>query len=108
MHFIEEEDLLFADIRKDGSQITFDLQDRSGSLLIIGSHFVGDNGGQRGLAKSGWTVEQNVIQSLAARPRRLNRDCKIFFNLLLSDEISFRYMSTISFHRAVLDRTKCV
>ena len=78
--------LFVAEIGQDGGEVALDLQGRSGSLLKGDSQLVGDDGGERGLAQAGRTVEQNMVQRFAAGFGRFNRDCQVFFDLGLSDE----------------------
>ena len=87
MDFVDEQDLLVAEIGQDGGKVALDLQRWTGSLLEGHGQFVGDDGGESGLAQPRRTVEQNVIQSFAAGARCLDRDRQVFFDLGLSDEL---------------------
>ena len=86
VNLVDEKHLLVAEIGQDGSEVALDLQSRPGSLLKGHSQFVGDDGGESGLAQPGRTVEQNMIQRFAAGSSRLDGDCQVFFDLGLTDE----------------------
>ncbi len=49
--FVDEQHLFIAQVGQNGRQVALDLQCRPGSLLERHSEFVGDDGGQRGLAQ---------------------------------------------------------
>ena len=66
VHLVDEQHLLVAEVGQDGGEVALDLQGRPGSLLEGHRQFVGDDGGQRRLAQPGRTVEQDVVQGLAA------------------------------------------
>jgi len=86
VHLVNKKHLFVADIGQDGGKVALDLQGWPGSLLKGDSQLVGNDGGERGLAQPGRTVEQNVVQSFAAGFCRFNRDRQVFFDLGLSDE----------------------
>ena len=86
VYLIDEQNLLVAQVGQDGGEVALDLQGRPGSLLEGDGQFVGDDGGERSLAQPGRTVEQNMVQSLAAGFGRFNRDRQVFFDLGLTDE----------------------
>src|SRR5512138_398165 len=83
--FVDEEDLFLAQVGEDGGQIALDLQGRTGCLLESDAEFVGDDGGQRGLAESGWTVEEDVVKRLTAASGGFDGDREVFLYLLLPD-----------------------
>src|SRR5947209_11221359 len=41
VHFVEEEDLLGADVGEDGGEVALDLQSGAGGLLVFDAHLVG-------------------------------------------------------------------
>ena len=103
--FVDEQHLLVAKIGQDGGEVALDLQRRPGSLLERHRQFVGDDGGQRGLAQARRAVEQNVIERFAARLRGLDGDRQIFFYLGLSDELRQALRAQLQLERRiVLDR----
>ena len=87
MDFVNEKDLLLAQICQDRGQIALDLQRRAGGLLKGNAHFIRDNGGEGRLAQPGRAIEQDMVEGLAAGPRRLNRNRQIFFDFGLSNEL---------------------
>ena len=86
VHFVDEQDLLVANVGQDGRQVALDLQRRPRGLLKRHAQFVGDDGRQRRLAQPGRPIEQHMIQRLSARLRRLDRHRQILFDLGLPDE----------------------
>ena len=107
MHFVNEQDLLVAHIGQDGGEVALDLQGRPGSLLKRHCQFVGDDGGESGLAQPGRTVQQHVIQSLAARSRCLDGDGQVLFDLGLSDELCQPLWPQLQLKRGIiLDRRR--
>ena len=69
--------------------------------------FVGDDGGQSGLAQSRRTVEQDVIERLAAGAGRLDGDRQVFFDFGLSDELCQPLRAQLQLKRGiVLDRRR--
>ena len=87
VHLVNKKHLLVANVSQDGGEVAFDLQRGTGGLLGRHSQFVGNDGGQGSLAQPRRTVKQDVIQRLASRPRRLNRDGQVFFDFGLTDEL---------------------
>ena len=51
------------------------------------AQFLGDDGGERGLAQAGRAVEQHVVHRLAAHAGGLDGDGEVLFQLALSGEI---------------------
>ena len=88
VHFVNEQDLLFAQVGEDGRQVALDLQRRAGSLLESHAQFIGDDGRQRCLAQPRRPIEQDMVQRFAARTGRLDGDRQIFFDLCLADEFA--------------------
>ena len=77
---------LVAKVGEDRGQVALDLQRRAGCLLEGDSQFVGDDVGQRRLAKARRTVEQHMVERFAARFGGLDGDVEIVFDLCLADE----------------------
>jgi len=84
---VEEEHLLLAQIGEDGGEVALNLQGGAGALLEADAEFVGDDGGQRGLAQAGRTEEEDVVEGLAARLRRFERDGELLLGLRLTDKL---------------------
>ena len=66
MDLVEEEDLALAQVGKDGGEVALDLQGGAGGLLEANVEFVGDDGGQSGLAQAGRAEEEDVVEGFAA------------------------------------------
>ena len=63
--FIDEEDILAAEVGQDGRQVAGALDGRAGGGLDVDAHLGGDDVGQGGLAQAGRPVEQDVVDRLA-------------------------------------------
>src|SRR6266849_8199016 len=85
MNFIEKENLLFFERCQDGGQVAFALQQWPRAGLDRHVQFIGDDLRQRGLSQAGRSVEQHVVQRLAAAPRRVYRNLNIFLDAFLPD-----------------------
>ena len=88
MDFVDEQHLLVAQVGEDRGQVALDLQRRPGGLLEGSAQFVGDDVGQRGLAQPRRSVEQHVVERLAARLGGLDGDLEVVFDLVLADELA--------------------
>ena len=75
------------DIAQDAGQVELLLQHGTGGLLEWHAEFLGDDGGERGLAQSRRAVEQHVVHGFAALPGRFDRDREVLFELGLAGEI---------------------
>ena len=84
MDLVDEEDVAFRKIGQKRRQIARLFNGRAGCDADIHPHFIGDDAGQSGLAKSRRAVEQDVIQRLAAAARRFNIDRQVLLDLFLS------------------------
>jgi hypothetical protein len=85
MDFVEKENFLAFERSQDCRQIAFSLQERPSAGLNGDIQFIGDNLGESGLAETGRAVEQDVIESFAARARGFDGDGYIFLDALLTD-----------------------
>ena len=107
MHFVDKQNLAIPHVRQDGRQIALDLERGPRSLLEGDSELIRDDVGERGLTEAGRSVEQNVIERLAARASRFNGHRKIFFHLGLSDELIELLRAQLEFKRGIiLDRRR--
>ena len=88
MDFVEEEDLLFAQVSQDGGEIALDLERGSRGLLEGDIELVGDDGGEGRFAQAGRAEEQHMIERFAARPGGFERDGQLFLRLGLADELA--------------------
>ena len=66
MDFVQEKDLALAQVGEDGGKVALNLEGGAGGLLEADVEFVGDDGGQGGLAQAGRAEEKDVVQRLAA------------------------------------------
>jgi hypothetical protein len=82
---IEEEDFLGFQRGEDRGEVAFALEKGSGAGFDGDVEFVGDDLREGGLAESGGTVEQDVIESFAAGACGLDGDLDVFFDALLAD-----------------------
>src|ERR1700733_12922392 len=75
MDLIHEEHAARLERREEGGDVSLSLERGAGGLH------------ERGLAEARWTGQQQVIECVAARPRRLDRDRELLAQRLLSDEV---------------------
>src|ERR1700722_8851886 len=87
MNFIEEEKILGVERSKDGGEVALLFEQRAGTDFYGRAHFVGENLGKGGFAQAGRTVEQHVIEGLAAGAGGFDGDLQIFFDAILTDVI---------------------
>jgi len=102
MHFVDEEDLLVVQVRKDRGEITFDLERGTRSLLESGAKFVGDDVGKRGFAKAGRAVEENVVECFAAGLGGLDGNVEILFDFVLADEFDQALRAELEFKGGIV------
>jgi len=55
--------------------------------MEVDAHLAGDNLRERRLAEPGRTKEQDMVERLAARLRRFDKDAQIVAQLMLADEL---------------------
>ena len=66
MDFVEEQNLLFAQVGEYGGEVALDLQRGAAGLLIADAELVSDDGGQRCFAEAGRAEEEDVVEGFAA------------------------------------------
>src|SRR6266404_2594928 len=93
MNLVDEQDVAFSKIRQQRCKVAGFFDNRSGSGLNVTAHLVGDDVSQGGLAESGRTVEQHVIESLPAFARGLDKDRQVLFGLVLTDVLAKQFRS---------------
>ena len=77
-----------ADVAQDAGEIELLLQHRARkSCVNVHIQFLGDDGGERGLAQARRAVEQHVVHRLAAHAGGFDGDREILFELALPGEI---------------------
>ena len=87
VNLVEKQHLPFSQIGQDCRQVALNLQRRPGCLLKAHVQFVGDDRRQRGLAQSRRAEKQHVVQRLAARLRRFQRNRQLLLGFRLADEL---------------------
>src|SRR5579885_2601867 len=85
VNLIQEEQFPRFKGSQDGGEIAFAFEKRTSAGLDRNVQFVGDDLRERGFAKTGRTIEQNVVEGFAAAARRLDSDGDIFLYALLPD-----------------------
>src|SRR5712692_9398416 len=85
MDLIDEHHVARFEIGDDGDEIARLLERRTGSRADRRLHLVRDDVREGGLAESWRAEEQNVIESLFALARGLDRDLEIGLDFLLAD-----------------------
>ncbi len=84
VYLIDKQHIVRLQIRQQRCEIARLFDSGSRGYTDIHSHFIRDYARQRGLAKSGRSVQQNVIQTLAALFRRLDIYRHILLDLVLT------------------------
>ena len=85
--FVDEEHLARLQVRQDRRQIAGPFEHRPRRRTHRHAKLVADHIGQRRLAEPGRTVEQHVIERLAALPRRGNRHVQVLAHAFLADVV---------------------
>ncbi len=83
VNLVEEEHLALAQVGEDGGEVALDDERRTRGLLEADVEFVGDDGGQRGLAQARRAEKKHVIQRLAARAGGFKSDGELFLCLAI-------------------------
>ena len=91
-------------VGEDGRQVSATLDGRAGGDADADAHLDGDDVGQRGLAKAGRAVEQDVIECFAARPGSRDGDAQVLFYLSLSDELRQAFGAQVGVQRDVFSQ----
>ena len=87
MDLVDEEDVALVELVKHGGQVAGPLEGRAGGDVDGDAHLGGDDAGQGGLAQTGRTGEQQVVDGLAAPAGRLEDDRQVLLQLGLADEL---------------------
>ncbi len=85
MDFIDEQHVARLQIREQRGQIAGAFDDRARCRAHVHAEFVGDDVRERGLAESGRTENQHVIERFAATARRLDVDRHLLAHGALAD-----------------------
>ncbi len=86
MDFVDEQNVRARDAREQAREHAFVLDGGSARHEQLDAHFLGQDVRERGLAEAGRTAEQDVVERLAAAPRRLHVNAQVVLVLLLTDE----------------------
>ena len=85
MDLVDEEHVVLLQVRQECREVAATLNGRAGRLTEVDAELIGDDAGQRRLAEARRAVEQDVVERLAARERRLDEDGEVRLDLLLAD-----------------------
>ena len=100
MDLIHKQQVALLQIVQDRSHLTGLLDSRSAGDLQMNSHLVGNDPGESRLAKTGRSIEKNMVQGVSTLFRSLNIYLQIFFDLGLTDIVikDLRTKGTFDFH----------
>src|SRR5262249_51833646 len=87
MDLVDEENVAFVETRQDGGEVAGPLERGARCDLQTRLELVGDDAGERGLAQTRRTREQQVVARLPASPRRFEDDTEVLLELGLADEL---------------------
>jgi len=82
---VDEEDVAGGEVQKNRSQRALVVDGRAGAHLDGDAELVGDDVGERGLAKAGRPAQQDMLHGLAPAASRLQQDAEVVPHLLLAD-----------------------
>ena len=85
---VDEEHVVLLQIRQERGEVAAALDGGAGRLAEVDAELVGDDAGERRLAEARRPVEQDVVERLAARERRLDEDGEVRLDLLLADVLA--------------------
>ena len=83
MNLVNKEHIPLLQVGKQCRQIALLLNGRTAGDTNVYTHLIGNNARQRGLAQSGRTVQQHMIQRLATGACRLNVNGQVLFHFIL-------------------------
>ena len=87
MDLVDEQDVALAEAGEDGRQVAGALDGRSGGRADLGAHLRGHDVGERGLAESGRTVEQDVVDRLGPMLGGVDEDREVLLHAILAGEL---------------------
>ena len=88
VYLVDEQHVAFLEVREDGGQVARALDGGAARGADAGAQLVGHHGGERGLAQARGAREQDVVDHVAARPRRLDEDGERFLHLRLAQVVA--------------------
>ena len=84
---VDEEDVLRVEPREDRRHVALPLERRAGDRADADAELLADDRRERRLPEPRRPDEEDVVERLAARLRRLQRDVELLLGPLLSDEV---------------------
>src|SRR5262249_43981740 len=84
---VDEEDVARLERRQDGGDVALPLERRAGDLAEADAELAPHDLRERRLAEARRAREQQVVERLAARLRRVERDRELLLDALLPDEV---------------------
>jgi hypothetical protein len=87
MDLVDEEHVAIIEARQDRGEVALALDRRPRNRADADAELVADDERERRLAEPRRACEQNVIERLAPRLRRVERDRELLLDALLSDEV---------------------
>ena len=87
MDLVDEEDVLLVEPGEDRRHVALPLERRAGDRAQPDVELLADDRRERRLAEARRPDEENVVERLAARLRRLQRDVELLLDPLLADEV---------------------
>ena len=107
MDLIHKKNISLLQVIEDRRHLTRLLNSRTAGHLQMCPHLIGNNACQRGLTKSGRSIEQHVIQCFSSGFCRLNINLQIIFCFFLTDILVQTLWSKTSFNPDILFRLFC-
>src|SRR5512134_2435406 len=77
VNLVHEENVPLAKVAQDGGQVLWSFQHRTGGGENVYTQLGGNDVGQCRLSKTGRAGEEDVVESLVARPRALDEDVEV-------------------------------
>ena len=90
VHLVDEEHVAVVEVREDRRQVARAVEGRAARGLEPGAHRVRDDLGERRLAETGRSAEQQVVDGLAAAAGAVDQQLQLFLHALLADEVAER------------------
>jgi hypothetical protein len=88
MDFIDEKDIAFFQAGEKPSELAGSFNHRSAGIFDIHAHRVRNDVSERGLAQTGRTAQQNVLEHIAPFFRRFHHQFQAFTHLHLTGEFA--------------------
>src|SRR5262245_40812662 len=104
MDLVDEEDVVLVEVGQDPHEAAAPLHRPAGGRDEVRAHLVGDHARERGLAQTGWAVEQDVIDALAAAPGGFDGHAQARHRLLLAHVLGERPRTELTLELGLLGR----